>query len=189
MIDRPREDDTPKLLTTQKALLSTGISLYVRATSTSGQKGERGSIQLDRSKLSSTEWKDHQALLAIRHQALAYVNPSQVVGTHQWDKEIFFAIQLATGAWKAASATNQTGFHMATFEQLERMLPVAHKFLLEKFQKRIGTVSTLINGEGVDQSQMLKHQFDPIEKFGSNEAVERVVAGASQVTDAFWVNE
>jgi hypothetical protein len=189
IVGRPGDQDTPELLTTQRALLSLAINLYARATSTNGQKGERGSIQLDRSKLSVAEWQDHQTLLNVRNQALAHVYSSQQLGNYQWHREMFFAVQLSNGSWKAASATNQIGFHMDTFERLERMIPVANKFVMEKFQKRMATVSAQINNNGVEQSEMLNHQFDPIATFGSKEAVARLIAGASQTTDAFWVNE
>lgn len=43
-----------------KALLTSAVGLYARATSTSGKAEERGSIQLDRKKLSIEQNEDHE---------------------------------------------------------------------------------------------------------------------------------
>jgi uncharacterized coiled-coil protein SlyX len=186
-LDRPRSDDTPTLLTTERALLTTAVILYARATSTSGQGGERGSIQLDRNKLTDDEWKNHNALLDVRNQALAHVYSTRKVNSHEWHREMFFAVEVNDGAWKPASATNQTGFQAATLEYLENMLPVANKLLLEKFRKNMAAVTDQI--KQVPQSLLLEHRFDPVTVFGSIEAVRHLLAGASQETASFWVNE
>ena len=189
IIGRPRKSDTPELLTTERALLTMAVILYARATSTSGQKGERGSIQLDRSKLTKEQWADHQSLLDVRNQALAHVYSSQEVGSYLWHRELLFAVELKAGRWKTASATNQVSFHAATLERLERMLPIAHELIMERFQKRMLAISARLNEGGVQQSMMLAHQFDPVRAFGSEQAVRRLLTGATQKEDAFWVNE
>jgi hypothetical protein len=187
ILDRPRTADTPALLTTERALLTTAVILYARATSTSGQSGERGSIQLDRKKLTDDEWKNHNALLDIRNQVLAHVYSTRAVNSHEWHREMFFAVEVNDGAWKPASATNQTGFQAETLEYLESMLPLANKLLLGKFRKNMAAVNDQI--KQVPQSLLLEHRFDPVTVFGSIEAVRRLLAGASQETASFWVNE
>lgn len=189
MVGRPRKADTAELLTVERALLTTAVVLYARATSTSGQKGERGSIQLERGKLTKEQWEDHQSLLEVRNQALAHVYSSQEVGSYLWHRELFFAVEVKAGCWKTASATNQIGFHAATLDRLERMLPIASGIIMERFQKRMSAISARINEGDVPQSLMLAHQFDPVKAFGSEEAIRTLLASTSQKEVAFWVNE
>ena len=189
ILKRPRSADTPELLTTERALLVTAIMLYARATSTSGQRGERGSIQLERGKLSPEQWKDHQALLDVRNQAFAHVYTSQVVGGYQWHREIVFAIETPSGAWKPASASNQTSYHKGTVESLGRMLPIAKRLVKEKFQKRLAAVSQKINEASVPRELFVACQFDPVAAFGTDEAVRGVLAGGQAGEASFWVNE
>lgn len=188
IIERPRSADTSALMATERALMTTAIMLYARATSTSGQLGERGSIQLERNKLSEQEWADHCSLLDVRNQAMAHVYSSRPIADHEWHRDVFFAVQVSNGQWKAASASNQTSFHAATLERLKRMLPVAHREVKEKFHKRIGAVTDMINRE-VDAKLILRHVFDPIPVFGNEEAVRAALAGAPTGETAFWYNE
>jgi hypothetical protein len=188
ILKRPRSDDNPELLTTERALLMTAIMLYARATSTSGQRGERGSIQLERGKLTSEQWKNHQALVEVRNQALAHVYPSQQVGGFQWHREIVFAIERPSGMWEAASASNQVSYHKETVERLGRMLPVAKLIVKEKFQKRLAGVTSKINEASVPRDLFIQCQFDPVLTFGSEEAVQRVLAGKQGGEASFWTN-
>jgi hypothetical protein len=189
IVKRPRSADTPELLTTERALLTTAIMLYARATSTSGQRGERGSIQLERGKLPPDQWRDHQALLEVRNQAFAHVYTSQAVGGYQWHREMVFAVERPSGIWEAASATNQIGYHKETVERLGRMLPVARQIVREKFQRRLGAVTEKINEASVPRELFLDCQFDPVRTFGTEEAVQRVLAGKQGGEASFWVNE
>lgn len=188
MINRPREDDTPRLLATERALMTTIILLYARATSTNGHGGERGPIQLDRKKLSDDEWADHCAILDVRNQAMAHVYASRKLGAHEWHREKFFAIQLDNGAWKPASATNQTGFHAQTLDRLERMLPVAAQIVQGKFHALMKRVTDHINRD-VKAATLLKHIFDPRPVFGGDDAVRLLLSSAEAGAASFWVNE
>lgn len=188
LIDRPRSEDSAGRLATERALMTTIIMLYARATSTNGDKGERGSIQLDKEKLSAAEWADHTAIVDVRNQAMAHVYTSRLLNDHDWHREKFFAVHVGDGVWKPASATNQTGYHLATADCLVRMLPVAQRELKAKFNKRMDAVSKMINDE-VKGGALFKHLFDPVPVFGGEEGVRIILDGAPQGEAAFWINE
>lgn len=188
LVDRPKSEDTAARLATERALMTTIIMLYARATSTSTGKGERGSIQLDKDRLSASEWADHTAIVDVRNQAMAHVYTSRSLNDHDWHREKFFAVHIGDGVWKPASATNQTGYHQATADRLSRMLPVAQRELKAKFDKRMAAVSKMINDD-VKGGALFKHVFDPVPVFGSEEGVRLVLGGAPQGESAFWINE
>ena len=188
MLKRPTEQDTPVLLTVERSLLTNAIMLYARATSTNGDKGERGSIQLSEKKLTPEEWEDHNAILDVRNQAMAHVYGSRKLSDHDWHRSIFFAVDAGGGRWKPASASNQTSFHADTFARLERMLPVALREVKTKFHERMEAVAKVVNAD-VKGAALLKHVFDPVAVFGTEQAVEALLGGAGQGDTAFWVNE
>lgn len=175
-------------LVIEKALLTTAIMLYARATSTNGQGGERGSIQLAEKHLTPEQWADHNVILDVRNQAMAHVYSGRRFSEHDWHKEKFFAVSFGNNHWKPASATNQTSFHAATFDRLERMLPVAHAALKAKFLERMGAVAKAVNTE-LKQEVLRKHAFDPVATFGSVEAVREVLAGSENTEASFWISE
>lgn len=177
ILKRPGTEDTPELLTTERALLITAIMLYARATSTSGHKGERGSIQLERGRLSPDQWKDHQAIIEVPNRAFGNVYSSQAVGGYYWHREMVFAVERPSGMWEAASASNQTSYRKDTVKSLGRMLPVAKGIVKEKFQRRLGAVTEKINAASVPRELFIECQFDPARAFGGEEAVRRVLAG------------
>ena len=189
LLGRPKADYPPAMHTTERALLTTAILLYARATSTSGKAEERGSIQLERGLLTNDQWQDHQELIGVRNQSLAHVNPAHTVGSRIWHKVMLFAVLTPGGSWRAASATNETTFHTETLVRLERMLPVANEIVLRKFNKRILAVTTQLNDAGIEERIFFEHQFNPVEFFGSEDIVKRLLKGSSKETDAFWVND
>lgn len=188
MLKRPYEHDTPALLTIERSLLANAIMLYARATSINGHKGERGSIQLSEKKLTLSEWADHNAILDVRNQAMAHVYGSRKLSDHGWHRSIFFAVDAGEGRWQPASASNQTSFHANTFAKLDRILPVAIREVKAKFHERMEAVTKVVNAD-VKAAALLKHVFDPVVVFGTEEAVRVVLAGESQGDAAFWVNE
>ena len=119
MEGRPHEQDTSDLIAIERALMTTIVMLYARATSTNGDKGERGSIQLSEKKLTAEEWTDHNAILDVRNQAMAHVYSSRKLSDHDWHRNILFAVNADENGWKPASASNQTGYHADTFARLE----------------------------------------------------------------------
>ncbi|MET3712637.1 hypothetical protein ABIC65_003355 [Sphingomonas trueperi] len=188
MLKRPTEQDTPVLLTVERSLMANAIMLYARATSTNGDKGERGSIQLSEKKLTPEDWADHSAILDVRNQAVAHVYGSRKLSNHDWHRSIFFAVYSGEGRWKPASASNQTSFHADTFAKLERMLPIALRELKAKFHERMDAVAKVVNVD-VKAAALLKHVFDPVAVFGIEEAVRILLADAGQGDTAFWINE
>lgn len=180
---------TPQALTIERSLLATALTLYARATSTSGQQGERGSIRIEQSKVSKELWSDHEALIDVRNQAMAHVYSSRDVGSHNWHRDLFFAVEVSPGTWAPASASNQTGFHAPTLDRLERTIPAAHEIVLAKFHRRMSAVTRQVNSGGISEALLRKHQFDPVKAFGSEEGVRMVLQGRGLGTTAFWVNE
>lgn len=188
LLKRPKDQDTSAAMATEKALMATAIMLYARATSTSSGKGERGSIQLAETRLAPDEWLDHNALLDVRNQAMAHVYSSRRLSDHSWHRDIFFAVDFGGGVWKAASASNQTSFHAATFARLQRMLPIAHRELKARFHERMEAVTKAINSD-VPAELLRKHVFDPLPVFGGVEGVHIVLGGAAFGEASYWINE
>lgn len=173
----------------EKSLLTTSLLLYARATHTSAKGEERGSISLQRGQLSDIEWSDHQALIELRNQAVAHVNPDHRTAGRAWHKQLLFAVRHTSGQWKPASASNETSFHLETFNRLQRMLPVAQTLVLKQFNKRMKAVTDEINGAISLDEALCQYKFDPVKAFGSIEVVQRILTGSGEQTDSFWYNE
>ncbi|WP_298191036.1 hypothetical protein, partial [Novosphingobium sp.] len=144
---------------------------------------------LERSQLSDPEWSDHQTLIELRNQAVAHVNPEHRTVGRTWHKQLLFAVSHPSGYWRLASSSNETSFHLDTFSRLERMLPVAHAFVLKQFNKRMNTVTQEINSANLPVDMLRQQAFDPVEAFGSIATVKRLLAGSGEQTDSFWYNE
>lgn len=173
----------------ERSLLTTALLLYGRATHTGGKAAERGAISLERGQMSKAFWDDHQELISLRNQAVAHVNPEHQTAGRTWHKVVLFAVRQSNGSWKPAASSNETSFHRETLDRLERMLPVAEEIVLGKFNKRLADVQTQINEAGVSNEMLLANQFNPVEAFGSEQAVARILAGSTQQVDRFWYNE
>jgi hypothetical protein len=184
------EDMSGAQQTIDRALMSTAMLLYARATSTSSAKdGERGAIQLERGRLTKEQWADHEALISVRNQGVAHVNRKHSVDNRSWHKAIFFAVRYPNGAWRPASTSNETSFHLPTLERLERMLPVATDVIHGQFNKRMKAVSAALNEADLSEKAFLEHLFDPVAAFGSADAVRRLLGASKQGIDGFYVND
>lgn len=184
------EDVSPQQHTIDRALMTTAMLLYARATSTSSAKeGERGAIQLERGRLTKEQWADHEALLGVRNKGIAHVNRTHSVDERVWHKDIFFAVRYPSGAWRPASTSNETSFHLPTLERLERMLPVATEIINSQFNRRMKAVSTGLAAANLPERAFLDHLFDPVAAFGSVAAVRRLLEASKQGIDGFYVNE
>ncbi|OUS03981.1 hypothetical protein A9Q96_16870 [Rhodobacterales bacterium 52_120_T64] len=188
-VDEKGETFGPKEQTTVKALQTTAVSLYVRATSTGGKLGERGSIQLNKRQLTKDQKEDHSALLMLRNQALAHVNPEHKMGTRVWHKVSLFAVPNGTGQWIPAAATNETTWNRETLECLERMLPLAIKFMQENFSVKLNAAQEALDDAGISKMTFQKFLFDPVEVFGSDAVVQRILKSRGKASDRFWVEE
>ncbi len=74
-------------------------------------------------------------------------------------------------------------------ERLERMHPVAIEFVEERFRARLKAVQEGLDEAGIDEAFLRKHLFDPIEIFGSEAVVARILSSRGKASDRFWVNE
>lgn len=184
------EEISPQQQTIDRALMTTATLLYARATSTSSAKdGERGAVQLERGRLTKEQFADHEALLSVRNQGIAHVNRNHSVDERPWHKDIFFAVRYPNGAWRPASTSNDTSFHLPTLERLERMLPVATEIIFSQFNKRMKAVSTALNEAGIPDKVFFDHLFDPIIAFGSVDAVRRLLGSNERGIDGFYIND
>lgn len=188
-VDEKNETFGPQEQIIVKALQSTAVSLYVRATSTGGKPGERGSIQLNNRQFTNDQKDDHNALIMLRNQALAHVNPQHKMGTRVWHKVSLFAVPNGAGQWMPAAATNETTWNRETLECLERMLPLAIKFMQEKFRARLDAAGEALNDAGIKEATFQRFLFDPVEVFGSDAVVTRILEARGKASDRFWVEE
>src|SRR3546814_14909920 len=69
----------------------TAILLYARATATSGSKSERGSVQLDASKLSPEQQADHDMIIRLRNGAIGHVEQGARIEGDLWHRDFLFA--------------------------------------------------------------------------------------------------
>lgn len=180
---------SPQEQTVAKALQTSAVSLYVRATSTGGKSGERGAIQLPKRRLTTQQIEDHEALIALRNNAMAHVNPKHKAGDRVWHKIVLFAVPNEQGRWIPAASTNETTFHLQTLARLERMLPTAIEIVGESFTARLRAVSAGLNEVKIGRKAIQKHLFDPVEVFGSEAAVSRILSSRGKASDRFWVSD
>ncbi|CAN5313761.1 hypothetical protein BH09PSE3_BH09PSE3_24220 [soil metagenome] len=188
MVDRPNDDDSPHVLTTERALLTNGITLYARATSTSGQDGERGSVQLERGSMTKLQWEDHRLIVDIRNLVISHVYDARAVGSRNWHRSLFFAVEFSPGRWRPASAAHQTSFDRPAFEALSRAVPIAYQIILPKFHKRMRAVMRELSEAG-DEALLQECRFDPITAFGSVHGVEAVLDMRTDGAGAVWSRE
>lgn len=179
----------PEEQTTVKALQTTAVNLYVRATSTGGKSGERGSIQLNTSQLTKEQKEDHRALIMLRNNALAHVNPQHKMGDRVWHKVSLFAVPNRTGHWMPAAATNETTWNRATLECLERMLPLALKFTQDNFVTKLKMAQEALDDARISEKTFQKFLFNPVDVFGSDAVVQRILEARGKASDRFWVEE
>ena len=188
-VDEKDEITEPQEQTIIKALQNSAVNLYARATSTSGKLGERGSIQLDTGQLAKEQKEDHEALITLRNQALAHVNLEHKMGARLWHKISLFAVLNCIGHWQLAAAPNETTWNRETLECLERMLPLAIKFMQGKSRTRISAASEALNEAEISEATFRKFLFDPVKVFGSDAVVERLLKSHGKASVRFWVEE
>lgn len=188
-VDEKSKTFGPEEQTTVKALQTTAVNLYVRATSTGGKSGERGSIQLNMNQLTKNQKEDHRALINLRNNALAHVNPEHKMGDRVWHKVILFAVPNRTGELIPAAATNETTWNRATLECLERMLPLTIEFMRENFGAKLKAAQEALGDAEISEKTVQKYIFDPVDVFGSEAVVQRIIKSRGKASDRFWVEE
>jgi len=125
----------------------------------------------------------------LRNQALAHVNPEHKMGTRLWHKVSLFAVPNWTGQWMPAAATNETNWNRETLECPERMLPIAINFLQQNFSVKLKAAGEALDDAGISEMTFQKFLFDPIEVFGSDAVVQRILKSRGKASDRFWVEE
>jgi len=173
----PRQKQSASRATTENSLLMSGVMFYARATGTSGQLGERGSIKLDDKKLTTEQRIDHKNLLEIRNRAFAHVYRESPIASNLWHDDMVFAVDLADQGWKPAVSSSRISFHVLTFQRLLRQIPVADEFMTRIFHKRMNAMMVTMNDGSIPLEIFLRFRFDPIDKFHGVKAVELILAG------------
>jgi hypothetical protein len=150
LLASPRKKGSIERSATENALLMTAVLLYARATSTSGGKGERGSIDIS-SKLNDGQLLDHKALVDVRNRALAHVYSREPVADDLWHADQLFLVETEQG-WKPAAATKRYQFHRPTLDRLHRQVPVASELVTETFHKHTNRITELLSSNPVELS-------------------------------------
>jgi len=88
-----------------------------------------------------------------------------------------------------AAATNETNWNRETLECLERMLPIAINFLQQNFSVKLKAAGEALDDAGISEMTFQKFLFDPIEVFGSDAVVQRILKSRGKASDRFWVEE
>ena len=160
---------------TEFALLMSAVTLYARATRTSGSQGERGSVSIV-AKLSPAQLEDHEVLIDIRNRALAHVYSGEATADGVWHDERLFAVDCGDIGWQPASVTKRFQFNQSTFDRLLRQIPVAHALLLARFHERIHQLTDLLNRSDAATVELFEsHLFNPVGLFGSIDGVWRAL--------------
>ncbi len=120
------------------ALLTTAVALYARATSTSGSKGERGSIQIVDA-LTPDQREDHEAIVSVRNQVLAHVYTNETIAGADWHG-VKVILAEYNGYVTPTVITLRLMFDETLLDRLERQTPIA----LELVNKRAGIRQTEI---------------------------------------------
>ena len=177
----------PSLMNIQSSLLSSAILLYARATSTGGSKGERGSVQLESSKLTSRQREDHKTLVHIRNGALGHVQTDTSIAGDFWHKDYLFAKRVQPGSWGIASGSTSIGLHFEAMAILRRQLPVALEIIAATSRERIDEAMQALDETHPSEATMLRHQVDPVTWFGSVETAQAMLAGGPGDESSTWL--
>ncbi|MBN8848768.1 MAG: hypothetical protein J0I73_11820 [Sphingomonas sp.] len=158
--------------TVQQSLLMMAVSLYSRATHSTGQYGERGAIQVS-SRLPPQLLADHAAVVALRNKAMAHVYFAEDHEDGVWHDQFLFAIQDLEKGWLPGSATRTTQTRPKTLLRLERLIPEAGGILSRQFQKHLQTAMNAFNAASVDVN--LADYTDNAEEYFPSESFARAI--------------
>jgi len=168
-------------------VLGTAILLYARATTTSSSKfKERGSIALDLAKLTPEQRADHDALVRIRNGALSHVQTHEKIAGDYWHREILVAKRAGPANWEVVSASQSIGFHELAFKTLKRQLPIATEQLETKCRERLVGAIAAIRELNPPETDLMRHQVNPIELFGSIDAALMALGTSSGEEASAW---
>lgn len=172
-----RRTGTITRLATEAALLRTAVTLYERATSAGAKKSERGSIAIAHL-LTPEQRSDHDALVAVRQRSLAHVYVGEEIDGQIWHGDVLFAVEVGS-AWQPAAASKRIQFSGSTLAQLKRQIPVALALLKDRFHLRLAELQALLDDNPLPIAVFERHQFDPVDVFGSAQATQKILAARS----------
>jgi hypothetical protein len=176
VLGSPRKIGTIERLTIESSLLANAVMLYARATATAAKDGERGAIKIT-PKMTTEQRADHDILVTIRNRALAHVYTAEPIDGELWHQAVLFAVETEGTGWRPAAGSRRVQNNLSTLERLERQLPVAHAMLTAKSRKRIDAITGMLNDDPLPLATFERFQFDPVERFGSAEAVQTILRG------------
>lgn len=183
LLPSPRKKGTLNRSAIEASLLQTGVTLYERATSAAGKRGERGSISII-DHLTDEQRSDHDALVNLRQRALAHVYIGEPINGEVWHRDVLFAVKVED-AWKPAAASHSLQFDRATFVRLKRQIPAANAILTTRYHTHTNALTAILNENPVAPAAFEKHQFDPVGLFGSARAVQAGLDGQLRIERAF----
>ena len=160
--------------------MTMAVMLYARATSTSGQKGERGSIQIT-SRLSDEQLIDHRALIATRNRALAHVYANEDVGGRRWHNAAVLLLWEEAG-WRPGAASNRIQLDRQLLARLTRQLPIATAIVAASADKRFGQLAAGVSAAMADETLLAildRCRLNLVAFFGTVEAARAAVASAT----------
>lgn len=161
----------------QTGLLTSGVLLYTRATSTGGSRKERGSIQLELGKLTAEQRTDHQTLIQLRNSVLGHVELGARVAGDFWHRDFLFAKAVGVDDWQIASASTAIGFQAEVARALKRQLPVAADLVSARCRKQLDHAIVLLREAKLSDAAMRRHAVDPVDWFGSVETALVALSG------------
>lgn len=159
----------------EHALLTHVILLYCRATAGNGKRGERGSVNI-RHHYSSQLCTDHDVIVDVRNRAIAHVYTGKSVDDHIWHEGLLFLLQTDDGLLPCGT-TRSTQLNANVLQKLSRLLPPAIDLMRAKFIESTNRLVEILNQNGVMDTVINEHSFDPVAFFGSLDVVEQVIAG------------
>lgn len=179
--------DPVVLLHVQSGLLTTAILLYARATATSGKPNERGSVQLEASKLTPEQQEDHATIIRLRNGAIGHVEQGAKIAGDLWHRDFLYAKGRGPGDWEISSASLSIGFHVEVSETLRRQLPVATEIVKAKCRERLDKAIASLRYAKISDKALLRYKVDPVEWFGSIEAALFIHSGAPGTESSAWM--
>ncbi|OLS53903.1 hypothetical protein BV392_19235 [Rhodovulum sulfidophilum] len=69
------------------------------------------------------------------------------------------------------------------------MLPLAIKFMQENFSAKLKAAQGALDDAKISEKTLKKYLFDPIDAFGSDAVVQRILEARGKTSDRFWVEE
>jgi hypothetical protein len=173
----PRKSGTIEKTTTEAALLTQAVILYVRATHGSGKRGERGSVQI-RAKLSPELQNDHDLLARLRNRALAHVYHDEIIGNEIWTEQAILLIEQDDGGFRPCVTTRTSQVSGPVGAALLRLLPVANAMVGTIARDHLDKLVEALNQHGVSHQQLVRNQIDPTAFFGTTQRAMDVAKSA-----------